>query len=238
LSAPNAVAAIPIRRPAVALRPSEYTAALIQALRAEPAAVQGADVLEIGSGSGVVLAAMGALGATSLCGIDIEKEAVTAGSLLLRQLGFGALAEFHQGDMWHPVADRRFDLIVANLPQFPMAPAAIGGRLPSWSSGGADGRAVLDPFLEGVATHLVPDGRAVITHNAFIDLDSSRRIAGRNGLALRVLQTSSIAIPTEKLERLTEAVLRKEEGRTIHRYGADAFADMHVVEIVPAASVV
>src|SRR5712675_1280862 len=72
-----------------ALRPSEYTAALIQVLRARITWVRGANALEIGSGSGVVLAALGALGAASLCGIDIESEAVVSGSLLLRELGYG-----------------------------------------------------------------------------------------------------------------------------------------------------
>src|SRR5712664_1844085 len=99
-----------------ALRPSEYTAALIQVLRARAAWVQGASVLEIGSGSGVVLAALGALGAASLCGIDIEPEAVESGTVLLDDLGLAPTAEFHRGDMWQPVAGRRFDLIVANLP--------------------------------------------------------------------------------------------------------------------------
>ena len=62
-----------------ALRPSEYTAALIQVLQANAGRVRGATVLEIGSGSGVVLAALGGLGAASLCGIDIEEDAVASG---------------------------------------------------------------------------------------------------------------------------------------------------------------
>src|ERR1044072_3184350 len=65
-----------------ALPPSEYTAALIQVLQAKAAAVCGAKVLEIGAGSGVVLAALGELGAASLCGIDIEEEDVEAGRVL------------------------------------------------------------------------------------------------------------------------------------------------------------
>ena len=99
-----------------ALRPSEYTAALIQVLRARAAWVRGANALEIGSGSGVVLAALGALGAASLCGIDIESEAVSSSALLLRGLGHGANARMYHGDMWLPVTGRRFDLITANLP--------------------------------------------------------------------------------------------------------------------------
>lgn len=213
------------------LNPSEYTACLIQVLRDNASYVRGANVLEIGSGSGVVLAALGTLGAASLCGIDIEQVAVAASSLLLNQLGHGDNARIHHGDMWLPVAGRRFDLIVANLPHFPTERGAVPGRLPSWSAGGADGRSLLDPFLESLAEHLAPGGRAVITHNAFVGLDRSRELAARNGLQLRIATTTLIYIPIEKLERMTDRVLHAEEGRSIYRYGPYTFGDMHIVEI-------
>jgi release factor glutamine methyltransferase len=146
--------------------------------------VRGADALEIGSGSGVVLAALGALGAASLFGIDMENEAVAAGTRLLRELGYGN-AQFHQGDMWQPVAGRRFNVIAANLPQFPRMCGGFPDRLPSWSSGGPDGRSLLDPFLKGLTEHLAPGG-AHITHNAFVDLELSRSIIEACGLSLRI----------------------------------------------------
>jgi release factor glutamine methyltransferase len=214
-----------------ALRPSEYTAALIQVLQANAGWVRDADVLEIGSGSGVVLAALGALGAASLCGIDIEEDAVTSGMLLLDELGHGEAAEFHLGDMWLPVADRCFDLIVANLPHFPMTDSDVPGRLPTWSAGGADGRCLLDPFLEGLPRHLAAGGRAVITHNAFVGLERSRKLLAGLGFALRVALTTLVNIPDAKLDRMTRTVLGAEEGRTIHRYGPYAFAEVHIVEI-------
>ena len=214
-----------------ALRPSEYTAALIQVLQAKSAMVRDAKVLEIGSGSGVVLAALGELGAASLCGIDIEEDAVTSGMLLLAELGHGETAELYLGDMWLPVAGRRFDLIVANLPHFPMERSDVPGRLPSWSAGGSNGRALLDPFLEGLDAHLAADGRAIITHNAFVDLDRSREILAGRGLALRVVLTTLVYIPDDKLARVTAAVLAVQDGRTIHRYGPYAFGEMHIVEI-------
>src|SRR5215470_14693936 len=111
-----------------ALRPSEYTAALIQVLRARAAWVRGASALEIGSGSGVVLAVLGALGAASLCGIDIESEAVASGALLLRRLGHRDNVQMRHGDMWLPVIGRRFDLVTANLPHFPMETGEFAGR--------------------------------------------------------------------------------------------------------------
>lgn len=214
-----------------ALRPSEYTAALIDALRARAAWAEGADALELGSGSGVVLGALGALGAASLCGVDIEIEAVAATSVLLDELGYGATARIHLGDMWRPVAGRRFDLIAANLPHFPMEPVEFGGRLPSWSCGGPDGRSLLDRFLDGLAAHLSPRGRAIITHNAFVGLDRSRVIAARSGLSLRLAATILVHIPVEKLRLMTQRVLYAEEGRSIHRVGPYAFTDMHIVEI-------
>jgi release factor glutamine methyltransferase len=235
VSKPRLVSDTPSELALAALRPSEYTAALIQVLQAKSAMVRDAKVLEIGSGSGVVLAALGELGAASLCGIDIEEDAVTSGMLLLAELGHGDTAELHLGDMWLPVAGRRFDLIVANLPHFPMERSDVPGRLPSWSAGGSNGRALLDPFLEGLDAHLAADGRAIITHNAFVDLDRSREILAGCGLVLRVVLTTLVYIPDDKLARVTAAVLAVQDGRTIHRYGPYAFGEMHIVEIARSA---
>ena len=214
-----------------ALRPSEYTAALIQALRARADWVRDAEALEIGSGSGVVLAAIGRLGAASLCGVDIEGVAVASGNFLLHTMGFAGRTALYCGDMWRPVAGRRFDLIAANLPQFPMQPLGYGDRLPSWSSGGSDGRRLLDRLLERLAAHLAPGGRALLTHNGFVGLDKTREMLRRDGLALRVAATVLVYLAEEKLDLMTPDVLRAEEGHSIYRYGSHAFAEMHVVEI-------
>jgi methylase of polypeptide subunit release factors len=219
-----------------ALRPSEYTATLIQALRARPERVRGGRVLEIGSGSGVVLAALGAMGASALCGIDIEQDAVDASSLLLEGLGLDATVELYRGDMWLPVAGRRFDLIVANLPHFPTEePVRVAGRLPTWSSGGADGRWLLDPFLEGLPVHLAPGGRAFLSHNAFVGVERSRAIATEHGLSLTIVLTVLVYIAEEKLARMTPRVLAAERGRSLHLFGPYTFGEMHIVEIGAAA---
>lgn len=231
VSKPRLVSDSPSELALAALRPSEYTAALIQVLQAKSAMVRDAKVLEIGSGSGVVLAALGELGAASLCGIDIEEDAVTSGMLLLAELGHGETAELYLGDMWLPVVGRRFGLIVANLPHFPMERSDVPGRLPTWSAGGSNGRALLDPFLEGLDGHLAAGGRAIITHNAFVELDRSREILAGFGLALRVVLTTLVYVPEDKLSRMTAGVLAVQDGRTIHRYGPYAFGEMHIIEI-------
>jgi release factor glutamine methyltransferase len=211
------------------LRPSEYTAALIQTLLGMRRLVRGAQVLELGSGSGVVLAALAGLGAASLCGIDSEDQALQAGEAMME--ASGAAAEFHRGDLWQPVGDRRFDLIVSNLPQFPTESLSFPGRLPSWSHGGHDGRQLLNPFLDALAAHLVPAGRAVITHNAFIGLAETRRRLARRGLRARILRTVMVTLPNEKLKVMSSDIRLREEGRTIHTIGAYCFGRVHILEI-------
>jgi release factor glutamine methyltransferase len=69
-----------------ALRPTEYTAALLRQLQLNRSAVEGARVLEIGCGSGVLLAALARFGARSVCGVDIERDAVFQATSLLRDI--------------------------------------------------------------------------------------------------------------------------------------------------------
>ena len=46
-------------------------------------------------------------------------------------------------------------------------------------------RLLVDAFIDGLAAHLAPGGRALMTHNSFIGLDRSRAAAARHGLSLR-----------------------------------------------------
>jgi release factor glutamine methyltransferase len=204
---------------------------LIQVLRTRAPLIRGAGVLEIGSGSGVVLAAIGDLGAASLCGVDIEETAVTATTALLHELGHGDKADIHRGNMWQPLGSRRFDLIAANLPHFPMEPWPCNGRLPTWSAGGSDGRLLLDAFIAGLRDHLRPGGRAIITHNAFVDLQTTRDRLMQAGLSLHIAMTVTVAIHREKLDLMSRNILAAEEGRSIFRHGPYAFGEMHIVEI-------
>ncbi len=210
--------------------PSEYTGLLIGALRDAMLAKPAASVLEIGTGSGAVLAAAVLSGAATVTGVDVEEAAVrTARSLLT---GLGAAHDIHCGDMWAPVTGRTFDLIVANLPQFPMDSPDTPDRFKTWSYGGPDGRLLLDRFLQHLPSHLaVPHGRALMTHNAFAGLSATQRLAAAAGVQLRVVCTTAVHIPPAKAARLSAHARQTHAGTCLHQFGPYLFGDVHVIEL-------
>ena len=216
------------------MRPSEYTAALIQVLQAKPRSVRGAKVLEIGSGSGVVLAALGELGAASLVrhrhrrGCRRPRACCCWPSLATARRRSSTV-----GDMWLPVAGRRFDLIVANLPHFPMERSDVPGRLPTWSAGGTDGRALARPFPRRTGRRIWPPTAAPSSPTTPSSTSTARARSWPGSACRSALRSTTLVyIPDDKLARMTASVLAAQDGRTIHRYGPYAFGEMHIVEIV------
>lgn len=209
-------------------RPSEYTAALLRHLRQRgPGAGR---VLEIGTGSGVVLATLANQGAREIVGVDLEPQAVDRTRALLHSQGI-AHASIRLGSLWEPVAGESFDLIVFNPPQSPLRVAIDDGRMSTWCHAGQDGRLVIDPFLRGLGRHLRPDGLAVMTHNGLIGMERSAELLHDQGLQLRVAQTVSVPLPAAKLQALPPDVRKRALGHSLHGVGPYLFADVHIVEI-------
>lgn len=210
-------------------RPSEYTAALLRQLWTRPPCT--GRVLELGTGSGVVLTALAQAGAREVVGVDIEDDAVQRTRALLQSAGISS-ASVLRGDLWDPVGAQAFDLIVFNPPQLPVlddVPQLL--RLRSWSHGGPQGREVLDRFLQGLAERLTPEGRALITHSSFLDADCTRAQLDRCGLQAQVCQTVTVLMPPSKLKVLPRGWAEHHEGRGLRRLGPYLFSDFDVLEI-------
>lgn len=212
-------------------RPSDYSAAIVQRLLSDSSRVVDARVLDVGCGSGVLLATAGAVGAAQLTGVDIEAGAVQATKALLEREGHGDISDIHLGEIFAPLANRQFDLVLANLPHFPMDQAAVDGRLASWSTGGADGRGLLDRFLCDLSKHLAPGGRALVMHNAFVGLDLTLQKADKLGLSVEVVDSFLVPLPKAKLAVMTREILTRETGTSIHRFGEYGFGTVAVLSI-------
>jgi release factor glutamine methyltransferase len=146
--------------------PQEDTALLVGALSEEPLR-PGADVLDIGTGTGA-LALAAARRDTRVTAVDVSWRAVVTARLnawLAR-----VPVRIRRGNLFSPVRDRSFDLILTNPPYVP-TPEAGGpprGTARCWDAG-LDGRFVLDRICREAPSRLRPGGVLLIVHSALSD---------------------------------------------------------------------
>ena len=203
---------------------------LIQQIRLYGSDIKVKTTLEIGCGSGVVLAALAREGAKRVCGVDIEAGAISASAQTLSDAGYLDTAELHHGDMWSAVPGRVFDVVVANLPQAPTENPITEDRHLSWNFGGPTGRAVLDQFLHGVAAHLATDGWGLITHFDPIGVDKTIETLNAFGFNAKVVMTRLLTYSEERLSHLVPQVVVSKIGKSIISYGEYVFTEVHIVE--------
>jgi carbamoyltransferase len=122
--------------------------------------VDGGEVLDLCSGSGIQGLAV-ASASRHVTAVDIGPRAVAMGGANAALNGIANFATLG-GDLYHPVRERRFDLIIANPPFVPSPK-----RGPAYHSGGPRGDRVLRRIVARWGAHLKPDGRAfAISHLA------------------------------------------------------------------------
>ncbi|HWC27973.1 MAG TPA: HemK2/MTQ2 family protein methyltransferase [Solirubrobacteraceae bacterium] len=147
-------------------RPRSDTWLLADVLRAQPT-LPGADVLELGTGSGAigVAAAMG--GARSVTVVDVSRRALATAWLNAKINGVRVRPR--RGDLFAPVAGERFDIVVSNPPYLPSERIPTRGAARAWE-GGANGRTVLERICANVARHLRPGGTLLLVHSSVNDV--------------------------------------------------------------------
>lgn len=132
-------------------------------------------VLDLGSGSGL-LALVASRRAREVVATDLDPRAVAAARFNARASdNVRVLA----GDLFAPVADRRFDLIVCNPPFYEAigpAPRALCEDVT---------RPFLTRFLRGLGGRLSPAGRAMFVTSSLTDNARVERLARANGLIAR-----------------------------------------------------
>jgi release factor glutamine methyltransferase len=154
-------------------------------------AAAGRDVLDLCTGSGAVALVAHRAGARSVTAVDLSRRSVAAARFNARM--HGAPVTVLQGDLFEPVAERRFGLVVSNPPYVPAAaqrlPRHTRGR--SWDAG-TDGRAVLDRICAGAAAVLEPDGELLLVQSALSGVEATLDALDAGGLAGTVLASADI----------------------------------------------
>jgi release factor glutamine methyltransferase len=174
-------------------QPAEDTRLLAEAT---PAAVDPGDrVLDVGTGSGFV-AAVAAEAGGRVVGVDINPHACQQA----REQGVPTV----RGNLTAPFGADAFDDVLFNPPYLPTPPDAEGDDwLEHALSGGEDGRAVVEPFLDDVGRVLAPDGEVLLLVSSLTGLAEVREFAAERGLGARELSDEKHAFERLVVLRLT-----------------------------------
>lgn len=185
-------------------------------------------VLDVGVGSGVLLAALARLGAQDLWGVDINAEALTSADQLLTEVALDHKRCLLQGDMWHPIApEQKFNVIVANLPHFP-ANVSVPDRPKTWTGG--EGRKMIDRFIEALPHRLTADGIAWMTHNDLVGLKHTTELIAACGLESETVALWTVFEPPERIGAVSAQTIAA-GGESRQYFGGYAFVDARVLAI-------
>jgi release factor glutamine methyltransferase len=129
---------------------------------------EGDDVLEIGTGTGLV-ALFASKKASKVVATDINPYALECARANTLLNGVKNM-EIRKGDLFQPVLGEKFDLILFNTPYLPTAEdEIIGDELDAAWDGGEDGRQVIDLFLNEVKNHLKDTGIVQLVQSSLSD---------------------------------------------------------------------
>lgn len=146
----------------------------------------GSSVLDLCTGSGVLAITAAKFGASRAVAVDISRRAVATAWLNARLNGVRITAL--RGDLFTPVGDERFDVIVSNPPYVPGELDAVPtrGAARAWEAGPA-GRLFLDRICAEVSAHLKPGGVVLLIHSAICSEDETIRALASAGLETSVV---------------------------------------------------
>jgi release factor glutamine methyltransferase len=149
----------------------------------------GADVLDVGCGTGALSVAAASTRPRTITAVDVSRRAVLAARLntFLR----GIRARVLCGDAFERVAGRTFDLILANPPYVPGAAHRPRGRHRAWDAG-VDGREVLDRLCANTPLLLAPGGTLLVVHSGLSDVDKTMRQLRGGGLKAAVVARAEV----------------------------------------------
>ena len=148
--------------------PCDDSILLIRCLEVRP----GMEILEIGSGSGVVSIHAALEGARVTC-VDINPKAVALTRINAERVG-AKLMEVRESDLFSNV-EGRFDIVLFNLPYLPVEEGELDGPIEKAWAGGPDGMGPLPRLVEECPDHLKENGKLVIVVSSLMDQEALNR---------------------------------------------------------------
>jgi release factor glutamine methyltransferase len=139
----------------------------------------GSKVLDMGTGSGIA-ALVSAKWAARVVAVDINPAAVRCAriNVLLNQLE--NKIEVRQGDLFAPLKNEKFDVVLFNPPYFKGQPANVFEMA-------MFGESLIESFASKLQEHLLPDGKAFLLLSNLADLVKINSYFKENGFELETM---------------------------------------------------
>jgi release factor glutamine methyltransferase len=169
------------------------TKSLRDVIRVTPL-VKGKDVLEIGTGSGLISLCCAKAGANRVVATDINPNAVANARYNAQRLGFADCIEVRQVAKSDPGAyavlksGEKFDVIISNPPWEDRRPTSIGKYALD-----DEGFALMRSILKDLKTRLNPGGRAFLAYGCVSAIKTLKKLAPEYGLAYQVFDNRKLS---------------------------------------------
>ncbi len=126
------------------------------------------EVLEIGTGTGLI-AIYAAKNTSNVIATDINKNAIKC-ALKNAITNHTYNVELREGNLFEPVQDKKFDLVLFNTPYLPTEEEErLEGNINTAFDGGLDGREIIDTFIDSVKDYLKKGGRVQMVQSTLSD---------------------------------------------------------------------
>ncbi len=163
--------------------PHDDTDLLISTILENEKEMHGYDVLEIGSGTGLISIVL-AKKEANVTAIDISMDAIncTKKNMKINNVNIEVL----HGNLFEPVGNKRFDLIVFNPPYLPedSLDKYLSDPYKQAIVGGKKGNEVIIEFLKKLPSHLREHGKAYFVVSSLSGINDIMTIAQDNKLIL------------------------------------------------------
>lgn len=165
--------------------PFEDSQTLVEALVIHP----GEEVLDIGSGSGVIAIFAASKGAGKVVAVDINPEAVENTKVNAQLHGFSHIIDVRLSDMFAALKDdEKFDVVTANLP-FRNLPATDLVELSTWDTNLHAHRT----FFAGIDKHLRSNGRVYMAQSNYGAIREMKTLAEEKGFSIQLLKKKELS---------------------------------------------
>ena len=147
-------------------KPAEDTFLLLENLEIE----RRDKVLEIGTGTGII-AIKASKKSRMVVATDINPHAIKCATKnIITNKSYNI--ELRQGNLFEPVKDEKFNLILFNTPYLPTSDdEKINDELNAAWDGGVDGRMLIDQFIDCLPLFINPEGKVQMVQSSLSDMN-------------------------------------------------------------------